>query len=108
MKLDWTAIRARYDQHPTVQPLRGRSTLQVVDVDDEQVCLRQRLWRDCVSRTALETAVDLLGDRQLPTNAIEFAEELRKHYAEGPNAITDCSRIPNLSAVILKDLGYLV
>lgn len=108
MKLDWAVVRARYEQHPTVQPIKGRSTLQVVYVDEEQVCLQQRLWRDCVSRTALETAVDLLVDRQLPASAIEFAEELRKHYAKGPDAITDCSRIPNLSAVILKDLGYLV
>lgn len=107
MKLDWTTVRARYEQFPAVQPLRGQSALQIVDVDDEQVCFKQRLWRDCVSRAALETAVSLLGDRSLPANAIEFAEELRVYYATGPNAITDCSRIPNLSAVILKDLGYL-
>jgi hypothetical protein len=107
MKLDWALVRARYESHPRVQPIRGGSTLQVVDVDDEKVCVKQRLWRDCVSRGSLETAVNLLGDRPLPVSAIDFAEELRSYYASGPNAITDCSRIPNLSAVILKDLGYL-
>ncbi|GAA1276966.1 hypothetical protein GCM10009609_45060 [Pseudonocardia aurantiaca] len=107
MTLDWAAVRARYAKYPIVQPLSGGSILQIIDVDDEKVCVEQRLWRDCVSRAALETAVAVLGNRPSPVRAIEFAEELRRYYASGPNAVTDCSRIPTLSAVILKDLGYL-
>jgi hypothetical protein len=107
VKLDWPAVRKRYEHTRTVAPLSGSSVLEVVEVDDDRVCLKQRLWRDCVSRAQLETAVSLLGDRPLPADAIAFAEELRRYYSSGPGAVTECSRIPNLSAVILKDLGYL-
>jgi hypothetical protein len=108
MIFDWNVVRERYGDHPRVQPLKGGSTLQVVEVDNEQICLKQRLWRDCVSRASLEDAIELLGDRSLPADAIGFAEELRIHLASGAKPITDCSRIPNMSAVILKDLGYLI
>jgi hypothetical protein len=107
MNIDWTMVRARYEQQESILPLSGQSRLNIVSVDDEKICFRHRLWRDCVSKDALETAVTVLGDRPLPANAIEFAEELRRHYSSGPSVITDCSRIPNLSAVVLKDLGYL-
>lgn len=107
MKLDWEQVRARYEQQQTVQPLRGGSSLRVVEITDERLCLQQRLWRDCLSRAALETATTLLGDRPLPFDAIEFAEEMRAYLATGPDAVTDCTRVPNMSAVILKDLGYL-
>jgi hypothetical protein len=107
MTLDWPAVRARYGHTKTLRPLLGTSPLEVVEVDDERICVKQRLWQDCVSRTALEVAVSLLTDRRRPGNAVEFAEELRRYYSSGRGAITECSRIPNLSAVILKDLGYL-
>jgi hypothetical protein len=107
MKLDWSAVRARYERTKTLQPLAGQSTLEVVEVDDEKICVKQRLWRDCVTRTALETALTLLEDRPLPGNAVEFAEELRRYYSRGPAVTTGCSRVPNLSAVVLSDLGYL-
>jgi len=107
MKLDWSAVRARYEHTKTLQPLAGQSVVEVVGVDDEKICVKQRLWQDCVTRTALETAVAVLGDRSLPGNAMEFAEELRRYYSSGPDVITECSRIPNLSAVVLSDLGYL-
>jgi hypothetical protein len=107
MKLDWSAVRARYEHTKTLQPLAGQSILEMVGVDDEKICVKQRLWQDCVTRTALETAVTLLGDRPLPGNAVEFAEELRCYYSSGPDVTTECSRIPNLSAVVLSDLGYL-
>lgn len=67
MNIDWTMVRARYEQQKTILPLSGQSKLDIASVDDEKICFQHRLWRD----------------------------------------ITDCSRIPNLSAVVLKDLGYL-
>jgi hypothetical protein len=107
MKLDWSAVRARYEHTKTLQPIAGQSILEVVGVDDEKICVKQRLWRDCVTRTALETALTLLEDRPLPGNALEFAEELRRYYSRGTAVTTGCSRVPNLTAVILSDLGYL-
>jgi hypothetical protein len=107
MNIDWKMVRARYEQQRSVPPLTGQSRLDVVGLDDEKICFKHQLWRDCLSKVALETAVTVLGDRPLPANAIEFAEELRSHYSNGPTVITECSRIPNLSAVVLKDLGYL-
>ncbi|NMH98299.1 hypothetical protein [Pseudonocardia acidicola] len=105
--LDWAMVRARYAAQPQVRPLAGGSVLQVVSVDDEQICLKQRLWQDCVTRTQLETAYGLLQNRAAPGSAVEFAEELRRYYAGGPDVRPDCTRVPNLSAIILKDLGYL-
>lgn len=103
--LDWSAVRERYENQASVPPLRGTSRIEVVKVDDERICFRQRLWRDCLTRVALDDAVARLGDRTLPADAIAFAEELRVDLA---NTITGCSRTPNLSAIVLKDLGYLV
>ncbi len=106
MMIDWSAVRSRYAEQPTVRPLAGGSTLRVVLVDDEKICLRQRLWEDCVTRDQLETALTLLREGDGCT-AVEFAERLRRYYAGGPDVQTDCSRIPNLSAIVLQDLGYL-
>ena len=103
--LDWAAVRDRYARRPVVPALTGGSVLEVVDVDDEKICVRQRLWRDCVTRAQLETALTLLGPGG--GTAVEFAEALRRHYSGGPQVQPGCSRIPNLCAVILKDLGFL-
>lgn len=103
--LDWSAVRARYTPGTELKPLSGGSVLRVDGVDDEQVCLKQRLWRACVTRAQLETALRLLDGRR--ERAIPFTEELRTYYSQGPDAITDCTRIPNLTAVVLLDLGYL-
>lgn len=107
MRLDWTSVRARYPPGTKVRPLVGTSALEIVSVDDEQVCLRQRLWRACVTRTELELALAVLHARAGPITALELAEELRRYYAGGPQVTTECSRVPNLSAVILADLGHL-
>jgi hypothetical protein len=107
VSLGWDAVRARYEPGTGVRPLVGGSQLTVVLVDDEQICLKQRLWQACVTRHELETAIDLLEKTPGPISAVEFAEELRRYYSGGPNVKTECSRVPNLSAVILKDLGYL-
>jgi hypothetical protein len=105
--LDWAAVRARYSDQPSLPALTGGSTLEVVGVDDERICLRQRLWRDCVTREQLETALTLLRGGADAGSPVAFAEALRRYYSGGPQVQPGCSRTPNLCAVILKDLGYL-
>lgn len=108
MTLDWDAIRRRYRDGRAVRPLAGGSTLQVsLDEDDDTIWVRQRLWRAAVTRSELEIAASILGDRPASTPAIEFAEELRRYYSGGPQVEPTCTRTPNLCAVILTDLGYL-
>jgi hypothetical protein len=106
-KLDWDEVRARYLPGTALRPLAGGSALQVVSIDEDRICVKQRLWQDCVTRGQLDVALTVLQERTDPVDAIGFAEVLRRHYAGGPDVVTDCSRIPNLSAIILKDLGYL-
>jgi hypothetical protein len=105
--LDWAAVRARYAEHASIPALTGGSVLDVVGVDDEKICLRQRLWRDCVTREELETALALLRGGADSGSPVAFAESLRRYYSGGPQVRPGCSRTPNLCAVILKDLGYL-
>jgi hypothetical protein len=102
--LDWAAVRDRYTRQATLPSLTGTTALEVVSVDDEQLCLRQRLWSACITRHELETALRLLRPG---VTALEFAEELRRYYAGGAEVRTGCTRTPNLAAVVLGDLGYL-
>ena len=100
----WADVQARYAPGAALAPLVGSSTLVVDEVDDERLCVRQRLGRACLTRTELETAAALLAEAG-PVTPMEFAERLRVHYATGFHVTTDCSRVPNLSAIVLKDLG---
>jgi hypothetical protein len=70
---------------------------------DDTICIRQRLWRALITRQDLETALTVLDRTPKPVTAVQFAEHLRAFYT----STTDCSRIPNLSAVVLADLSYL-
>ncbi|GLZ56200.1 hypothetical protein Acsp07_58170 [Actinomycetospora sp. NBRC 106378] len=106
-RLDWEQVRARYAGRPSLASLQGTSRVQVEEVDDDRICLSQRLWRDCVSRDDLDTALALLRDGRLDPRPMAFAEGLRRHYASGPRVETGCTRGPNLTAVIFADLGYL-
>ena len=106
-RLDWQHVRERYAGRPSLASLGGSSRVQVDDVDDERICLSQRLWHDCVSRADLDAALDLLRDGRLPSTPMAFAEGLRHYYASGPRVETGCTRGPNLTAVVLADLGYL-
>jgi hypothetical protein len=106
MRLVWDEIVARYDGGRSVRPLVGGSTLTATSGPDA-VTVAQRLWRADVTRTELEVALDILGDRPASTASVPFSEELRVHYSGGPQVQPTCSRTPNLCAVLLKDLGYL-
>jgi hypothetical protein len=105
--LDWDVVRARYSPGHALASLAGSSTVTVVEVDDERICLSQRLWRDCISRQDLQTAVDLLAAGRIGATPMALAEGLRKYYASGPRVETGCTRGPNLAAVVLTDLGFL-
>lgn len=104
MELDWGAVQRRYADGGDLRSLTGSAPVGVVEIDDERICLRQRLWQDCVSRSALERALDLLERGAVPADPIAFAEGLRRHEA---HVQTGCTRGPNLTAIVLKDLGYL-
>jgi hypothetical protein len=103
MTLDWTVVQSRYRVGASLAPLAGDSKLTVTLEGDDAVCVQQRLWRALIARQDLETALVVLDETPKPVTAIEFAERLRAYYT----STTDCSRIPNLSAVLLLDLGYL-
>jgi hypothetical protein len=102
--LGWAEVRAHYAPGSALSPLVGSSKLVVDEVDDERLCVRQRLWRACLSREEFETAARLLATAG-PVTPLELAEQLRVHYASGFHVTTECSRVPNLSAVLLNDLG---
>ncbi|MBW0092960.1 hypothetical protein I4I73_27410 [Pseudonocardia sp. KRD-184] len=106
MSLDWPSVLDRYRGGRSVRPLVGSSTLRV-EVADDALVVTQRLWRAEVTRSELQVALDLLGDRGARVGAVRFSEELRRHYSGGPQVQPTCSRTPNLSAVVLVDLGHL-
>jgi hypothetical protein len=56
-------------------------------------------------RTA--SALQLLHEYSAPPSPVEFAERLRRYYAGGPEVRTGCTRVPNLCAIVLRELGYL-
>ena len=106
MTVDWDEIVSRYEGGRSVRPLVGGSTLTATS-GANAVTVVQKLWRADVTRTELQVALDILGDRPASTASVPFSEELRVHYSGGPQVQPTCSRTPNLCAVLLKDLGYL-
>ncbi len=105
--LDWDAVLSRYRGGRAVRPLAGSSTIHV-EVGDDALVVTQRLWRAEVTRSELQVALDLLGDRGTDVRAVGFSEELRRYYSGGPQVQPTCSRTPNLCAVVLVDLGHLI
>lgn len=102
----WEEVLRRYAGGRAVAPLAGSSTLRIETVDDALI-VSQRLWRAELTREDYEVAVGLLGTVPPGTGAVAFAEQLRHHYSGGPQVRSDCTRIPNICAVLLVDLGLL-
>jgi hypothetical protein len=100
----WADVLARYAPGSVIAPLVGSSRMVVDTVDDHQLCVRQRLWRACLQRTELEEARRVLAAAG-SVSPMELGELLRVHFATGFHVTTECSRVPNLSAVVLRDLG---
>jgi hypothetical protein len=105
--LSFSAVAARFGVGGTVASLTGSSAVTVLSVDAERICLGQRLWRDCVTWEELTSALQLLHEYSAPPSPVEFAERLRRYYAGGPEVRTGCTRVPNLCAIVLRELGYL-
>ncbi|GLZ48887.1 hypothetical protein Acsp06_50720 [Actinomycetospora sp. NBRC 106375] len=104
MPLDWDWVRQRYEGGAQLWSLTGSAPVRVVEIDDDRICLSQSLWRDCVARSELEAAVVLLNTGEIATEPVAFAEALRRRRA---HVDTGCTRGPNLTAIVLRDLGYL-
>lgn len=107
MDFDWNLVRDKYRQGMKIDSLAGGSQLEITEVDDEKILVRSRLWRDSLTREDLEMAVALLEEGRAPPDPLGFAEALRRYQAEGEQVQPGCSRVPNMAAVVLKDLGYL-
>lgn len=105
-RLHWTHVVARYRVGDVLPPLVGSSVMTVDAVDDTALCVRQLLWRACLKPDELTTAVKILNEAGSVTG-LELAELLRRHYAGGPQVTTDCSRVPNLCAIVLADFGLV-
>ena len=102
----WQDVVARYRPGDVVPPLVGSAAITVDSVDPDRICLRQRLWHACLTPDEFTTATDLLATAG-PRTGLELAELLRRHYAGGPRVTTDCTRVPNLCAVLLADMGAI-
>ncbi len=105
-RLQWTHVVARYRVGDILPPLVGSSVMTVDAVDDTALCVRQLLWRACLTPDEFATAVKILNEAGSATG-LELAELLRQHYAGGPQVTTDCSRVPNLCAIVLADFGLV-
>lgn len=105
-RVQWSHVVARYRVGDILPPLVGSSVMTVDALDDTALCIRQLLWRACLTPDEFATAVGILDEAGSVTG-LELAELLRQHYAGGPQVTTDCSRVPNLCAVLLADFGLV-
>lgn len=101
----WTELVAHYRAGDRVSPLVGSSVLTVESSDDEGILIAQRLWRTVLRPEHWEVARAVYADTA-PVRALDLAEALRTHYQSGPDVVTECSRTPNIAAVLLRDLGF--
>jgi hypothetical protein len=101
--LDWALVCQRYRHAVSIAPVSGVSRLTAVMSDLDTITIRQKLWTMQLTRADLESAVSVLNRTAKPVTPVEFAERLRACYTSA----TECSRIPNVSAIILTDLGLL-
>jgi hypothetical protein len=96
--LDWEALKQRYANGASIEPIPGASTLAVTGVDDEAVHVKHRLWSDSLSRANLEKAVSLLDEGKMTKSSGDFIDQYRTFIAD---------ERPTTAATVLKDLGYL-
>lgn len=104
--IDWAQVVDRFRPGDQLQPLAGASSLTMDSIDEERMCIRQRLWRDCLDRSDLQTAVQILAEAPADVTPVQLAELIRIHYT-GSAVSPGCPRAPNLSAVVLYNMGAL-
>ena len=101
----WAEVVAHYDVGDPVPPLVGSARLTVAALDDQRICFRQPLWTACLNREDFEFAVELLSHIDPPKSPVAFSELLRRSLAARTARVdTGCSRIPNLCALVCRDL----
>ncbi|AEA27030.1 hypothetical protein ACFQ34_32495 [Pseudonocardia benzenivorans] len=105
--VEWTDVMERFSVGDSLQPLIGSSRLTVDSIDENEICIRQRLWRACVTRAELAVGDGILTSAPAGTTPVQLSELIRDRYASGTDVVTDCTRIPNLVAVVLYNMGVV-
>lgn len=106
--ITWSEVIARVRPGDRLTPLNGSSHIEVESVGGDHICLTQRLWRACLTRHDVETACRLLAESPHGTTAMQLAEHVRRYEMSGRHGpVSECSRVPNLTAVLLHNLGYV-
>ncbi|GEL27019.1 hypothetical protein PSU4_59730 [Pseudonocardia sulfidoxydans NBRC 16205] len=103
--IEWSDLVTRFRTGDELKPLVGGSALTIESVDEEQICIRQRLWRACVTRADMKVAGEILDAAPADISPVELAERIRVHYMSGFELVTECSRVPNLAAILLYNAG---
>lgn len=105
MQITWDDVVSHYRRGDSLKPLVGDSKLAVDSIDDEQICVRQRLWKACLRADDLPIANEVLAAAPADVAPIKFAELMRARFSCGIDVTTECTRIPNLAAVVLFNMG---
>jgi hypothetical protein len=103
--VEWTDVVNRLKPGDVLQLLVGDSRLTVECIDDEQICMRQRLWRACLTPADIQIAGRILLEAPADVTPVQLAERIRAHFTSGREVATECTRVPNLAAVVLYNLG---
>lgn len=106
MPLQWDVVQKRYEHGAQVDAVAGGSLFAITGADEEYIYFKGRLWKDALPRHHLEEAVAMVERGELAATATKFLEAYRLHIEKDPMVESGCSRIPNMVAVVMKDLGY--
>lgn len=107
MAFDWKTVLGRYENGAEVDPIAGSRKFVITGADDTQIFFEARLWKDVLPRDHLERAIDMLEAGDLHRGASTFLEGYRLQVEKDQTVPQGCSRIPNMVAVVLQDLGML-
>ncbi|AWK76128.1 hypothetical protein CBI38_31905 (plasmid) [Rhodococcus oxybenzonivorans] len=98
MTLDWDNVLEKYRDGAEIDSLPGAATLSVSGADEEKIYVKHRLWKDSLSRTNLERAIEMVSAGTMTRIAADFIDQYRTIIAD---------ERPTTAATVLKDLGYL-
>ncbi|ANS31292.1 hypothetical protein JOJ86_000389 [Rhodococcus percolatus] len=98
MTLNWDNVLEKYRDGAEIDSLPGAATLSVSGADEEKIYVKHRLWKDSLSRTNLERAIEMVSAGTMTRTAADFIDQYRTIIAD---------ERPTTAATVLKDLGYL-